>query len=197
MPADDALSLDSTFGASVLEAFAETTQHLYVSCDLDETLNRVTTTATETIEGCEVASLTMKEGSALVTRAPTGELALRADELQYEVGEGPCLDAATHCGLVHTPDSAHDDRWPVFSRRAATEIGVGGMLSCQLAVGTPRGAHSLGGINLYATRPNAFSDADVMLATLYAAHAAVIVDAANRELQLREAIASRDVIGQA
>lgn len=41
MPADDAFSLDSTFGASVLEAFTETTQHLYVSGDLDETLNRV------------------------------------------------------------------------------------------------------------------------------------------------------------
>jgi AmiR/NasT family two-component response regulator len=36
-----------------------------------------------------------------------------------------------------------------------------------------------------------------MLATLYAAHAAVIIDAARREVQLREAMASRDVIGQA
>jgi hypothetical protein len=84
--------------AAMLHAFAETTRLLYVSEDLDETLLRVTTLATQTIEGCEVASLTMKEGSELVTRAPTGELAVQCDRIQYEEGEGPCLDAALHEG---------------------------------------------------------------------------------------------------
>jgi GAF domain-containing protein len=194
---DQHLDATAALPAAMLHAFAETTRLLYVSEDLDETLLRVTTLATQTIEGCEVASLTMKEGGRLVTRAPTGDLALRCDEIQYEEGEGPCLDAALHEGLVHTRDSANDDRWPRFSRRVSEEEGVGGMLSCQLAVGDPRGSRALGGLNLYATRPDAYGEADRMLATLYAAHAAVIIDAARREVQLREAMASRDVIGQA
>jgi GAF domain-containing protein len=195
---DAPLGPDDVLAGPVLDAFAETTRHLYVSDDLDEVLGRVTATATGTIDGCDVASLTMREGGRLVTRAPTGDLALRADELQYEVGQGPCLDAATSQGaLIHTPDSANDDRWPKFSPRAAQECGVGGMLSCQLAVTTPAGRQALGGLNLYATRPNSFTASDLMLATLYSAHAAVIIDAARRQIQLREAIASRDVIGQA
>ncbi len=187
----------SSLPAAMLQAFAETTRLLYVSEDLDETLLRVTTLATQTIEGCEVASLTMKEGSGLVTRAATGDLAVTCDRIQYEEGEGPCLDAALHEGLVHTRDKASDDRWPRFSRRVSEEAGAGGMLSCQISVGDVKGSRALGGLNMYATRPDAYSDADQLLATLYAAHAAVIIDAARREVQLREAMASRDVIGQA
>ena len=183
--------------AAVLQAFAETTRLLYVSEDLDETLLRVTTLATQTVEGCEVASLTMKEGSRLVTRAATGDLAVTCDTIQYEEGEGPCLEAALHQGLVHTRDSASDDRWPRLSRRVSKEAGVGGMLSCQLSVGDVKGSRALGGLNLYATRPDAYTDADRLLAMLYAAHVAVIIEAARREVQLREAMASRDVIGQA
>jgi GAF domain-containing protein len=194
---DDDLDPTAALPAAMLHAFAETTRLLYVSEDLDETLLRVTTLATQTIEGCEVASLTMKEGSELVTRAPTGELAVQCDRIQYEEGEGPCLDAALHEGVVLTRDSANDDRWPRFSQRVSEEAGVGGMLSCQLTVGGARGSRALGGLNLYATRPDAYSQADRLLATLYAAHAAIIIDAARREVQLREAMASRDVIGQA
>ncbi len=195
---DDDLEPSGALPVAMLDAFAETTRLLYVSEDLDETLLRVTTLATRTIEGCEVASLTMKEGSQLVTRAPTGDLALQCDRIQYEEGEGPCLDAALHAGVVLTRDSTSDDRWPRFSRRVSEEeAGVGGMLSCHLMVGGARGSRALGGLNLYATRPDAYSAADRMLATLYAAHAAVIIDSARREVQLREAMASRDVIGQA
>lgn len=183
--------------ATMLQAFAETTRLLYVSEDLEETLLRVTTLATQTIEGCEVASLTMKEGSQLVTRAPTGDLAVQCDQIQYDEDEGPCLDAARNQRVVHTRDSTSDERWPRFSRRVSEEAGVGGMLSCQLAVGDAGGLRVLGGLNMYATRPDAYSDADQLLATLYVAHAAFIVDAARREVQLREAMASRDVIGQA
>lgn len=179
MPVEDDVPLDpdavdAVDAGPIIDAFAATTRLLYVSNDLDEVLQRVTETATGTIDGCDVASLTMLEAGRFVTRAPTGELALRADELQYEVGEGPCVAAATAHGIVHTPDSARDDRFPAFSPRAAQECGVGGMLSCQLAISTPGGSVALGGLNLYATRPNSFTASDLLLATLYATHAAVI-----------------------
>ena len=187
----------SALPPAVLQAFVETTRHLYVSEDLDETLLRATSLATQAIEGCAVASLTMKEGPRLVTRAPTGQLAVTCDEIQYDEGEGPCVDAARHERLVHARDTADDARWPRFSRRVSEEVGGGGVLSCQLAVVDARGTRAFGGLNMYATRPDAFTEADRLLATLYAAHVAVVVDAARREVQLREAIASRDVIGQA
>lgn len=188
---------DVVLKASMIDAFAETILLLHGSDDLESTLENITAAAVRTVDGCDVASLTMREGDRLVTRAPTGDLALRGDELQYELGEGPCLSATHQRGIHHTPDSAHDERWPTYSSRAAAELGVGGMVSCQLSAPGRKGHRSLGGVNLYATRANAFSDADLVFAALFAAHAAVVIDDTRRELQLREAIASRDVIGQA
>jgi AmiR/NasT family two-component response regulator len=58
-------------------------------------------------------------------------------------------------------------------------------------------ATTLGSLNLYALAPAAFSEDDLMLAVLFASHAAVVVDAAASQEHLRRAIESRDQIGQA
>jgi GAF domain-containing protein len=181
----------------VVAAFAETARRLYVSEDLDETLARITATVVEVIPACEVASVSLLEPEGITTRAPTGPIAAHLDDVQYELGEGPCLEAATSERLfVYTPDSAHDRRWPRFSSRVAESGGVGSMMSCRLSVLADR-ERTLGSINMYALRPEAFSEEDQLLGLLLAAHAGVVVDAAARNAQLQRAMASRDTIGQA
>ena len=186
-----------TLNAAVVDDFVETLRLLHVSGDHGQALTRITTSATEVIKGCDVASLTLRDGDELVTRAPTGELATRADAIQYEEGEGPCLSAVENHGVVLSSDTTEDDRWPSFLGRASKELGVRAMLSCQLPAPGGPGTASLGGLNLYALRSHAFTDADVVFTALFTAHAAVVVAALRQEAQLREAIASRDIIGQA
>lgn len=181
----------------LVAAFVAMSSQLYASEDLDDTLGRITRAAVDVVGGCEVCSVTMREDGALVTRAPTAALAVAGDALQYEVGEGPCLDATLERGIISVPDSVNDPRWPTYSGRAAAELGVRSMVSCQLTIGSTKGCQSLGGINLYATTPEAFSEEDLLVCAMLAAHASVLVDASQRQRQLREAIESRDVIGQA
>ena len=70
------------------------------------------------------------------TKAATDAGAQRLDELQAELGEGPCLTAIWEQETVHSPDMATDDRWPRFTA-AATEAGVGAVLTRPNACTTP------------------------------------------------------------
>ena len=127
---------------------------------------------------------------------PPRRLATRGDQLQYDEGEGPCLDAAMHERWLYTPDVATDRRWPRSCARMHRELGVGSMFSCRLTLDSaPR--QTLGGINLYATTSDAFDHDDRMLAILLSSMAAVVVDASRRQAQLRAALESRQVIGEA
>jgi hypothetical protein len=120
------------------------------------------------------------------------------DQLQYELGEGPCIDVIGGQRVVHSADAARDGRWPRLCHRVAGVSGAVAVLSSQLAAGGPGGRRTLGSLNLYADRAGAFdAAADHLLAVLVANHAAAVIDGAHREDQLRQAIASRDIIGQA
>ncbi len=55
----------------------------------------------------------------------------------------------------------------------------------------------MGALNLYSTSPDAFDEADVALASVFAAHAAVAMSAARREENLERKADSRDLIGRA
>ena len=68
---------------------------------------------------CEAASITMRTGRAVESVAYSSDLILRADELQYELGESPCLDAVWTNGVFVIPDLAADGRWPRWAPAAA------------------------------------------------------------------------------
>jgi GAF domain-containing protein len=183
------------FSAELLAAFIETAHSLYASEDLDETLGRVTAAAVDVIGGCDLASVSSLEEGGILTRAATGSLARDVDAIQYASGEGPCLDAAHRVPFVYTADMAADHRWPRFSDQAAAH-GIKSLVSCRLAVAADPD-HTLGSINLYGRARDAFDPNDRLLAMLFAAHATVVLDASRRQAHLRQAMESRDVIGQA
>jgi AmiR/NasT family two-component response regulator len=67
------------------------------------------------------------------------------------------------------------------------------MLSFQLYVS----GDNLGALNLYNGSPEAFSDQSEHVGLLLASHAAVAMAGAQHEEQLLQAVATRDLIGQA
>jgi AmiR/NasT family two-component response regulator len=56
---------------------------------------------------------------------------------------------------------------------------------------------TMGALNLYAMATDAFDDADVAIASVFAAHAAVAMRSSRREANLERKSETRDLIGQA
>src|SRR3954465_5441869 len=64
--------------------------------NLAASLDRIVRAAQETVPGADEASITVRHADGhLETSAATSDIVLRADELQYELREGPCYDAVT------------------------------------------------------------------------------------------------------
>lgn len=160
-------------------------------------LQAVAEVAAARVPGAVWASVTTHDGSSWVTSASTGEPALRADALQYEMGTGPCVDAIVDRTVYNPADLRHDERWPELGRRLADEVGIGSMLSFRLAVD---GAEMIGGLNLYSDRPHAFDPDSVTVGLLVATHAAAVValrDNRDRAEHLQRAVLSNRDIGMA
>jgi len=85
----------------------------------------------------------------------TNEVSSVIEELQFTLGEGPCVDAYHHDEVVAEPDLADPavPRWLAFSPRAV-EAGARAVFGFPLRVGAVR----LGALNLYQDRPGSLSD---------------------------------------
>jgi GAF domain-containing protein len=167
--------------------------------DLSDVLGEVTSIARRALPGCEAASITLIRGDKAFTAAHDGQLALDADELQYERGYGPCMDAGRAGQVFLVEDMAAEQRWPDYARHAAAH-GVRSSLSVPL----PFQSATIGALNIYSSRAHALGGEDQALAdqvTPWVALAVGNVDAAARtkeELaQMRTAMQSRAVIEQA
>src|SRR3954468_15306657 len=137
-----------------LQSLRELSRLMINEENLDDTLQRVATLACLSLDGCDLASVTL-EGPAARTAACTEKTALSIDEAQYVVDDGPCLHAFRTQTVVSVPSMADDDRWPVFGASALAN-GVFSSLSLPLVLrGEGRGA-----FNLYARQPNGFSSED-------------------------------------
>ena len=132
------------------------------------------------------------KGAELTTPASVGPLAAACDVLQEKLGEGPCITSLSEQTAVRVDDLPTDNRWPRFAA-AAGELGLRSLLACQLATARDR----LGALNLYSSQPHAFDEQSEILAGAYATHVGVALAAAEREANLRLALATRETIGQA
>lgn len=98
---------------------------------VDATLERITGSATELVEGCDAAGILVLSGGEVHTLAPTDELVTASDRLQERLGEGPCFDAARIKEgerVFRIPDFTQEQpSWPDFAPQA-NQLGVGSMM---------------------------------------------------------------------
>ena len=183
----------------LIQAFAELAL-ITVNADAPEqALRRVAELAKQTLGGVEDVSLTMIAGGLARSMVFTGSLAVDLDERQYELGFGPCLDAAKTGQMIVVDTSSDDTPYREFARTAARR-GVRHVVS----VGLPLAQRSVGGMNIYKTTGDSFTPLFLEYAQVFAGYAAVAVNniasytaAANEAAQLRTAMQSRAVIEQA
>lgn len=85
----------------------------------------------------------------------TNEVSQLIEELQYTLGEGPCVDAYAQDRVVSEPDLADPvtPRWVAFTP-AVLRAGVRALFGFPLRIGTVR----LGALNLYRDQPGALSE---------------------------------------
>lgn len=127
------------------------------------------------------------------TLAAAGAVALEADELQFTLNEGPCLDVADHGEWIRSGYTAVDPRWPSFGPKAA-DLGVRSLLTIALQ---SRGKRT-GTLNLYSPHRDTFSRTETVdRAVLLSVHAAHALDAAAQIEGLKNALSSRHDIGVA
>ena len=184
---------DDVGGVPNAEVFAEVARALVAQADVQRTLQKIVDLAVETIHGCDHAGVTFLEGREASTAAASDDVPATVDAIQYETGEGPCLDAIRHHEVYRTGDLAAERRWPRFSGRAQRETGITSMLCFRLFVE----GDTLGALNMYSKAEDAFDDEAQAVGLVFAAHAAVALANAIHDEQLEEALQSRDVIGQA
>lgn len=179
-------------------AMVEVAEALSEAADLMASARVVADAAVALVPGVEEASVSLaRRGVGIDTLASAGSLPDLADAAQVQCGEGPCIQAAWQDKIARLDDTETDRTWPEFSRRARA-LGIGSMLSLQLSL--PRLDEEddrIGAINTYAMRPHAFGADSARVGLILAVHASVGVGSAERESQLRTALDSRDVIGQA
>jgi GAF domain-containing protein len=143
----------------------------------DTVMDAVTQVAVALIPGVDWASITLLSGGRFRTSAATDERARQADQVQYELNAGPCVDAVLEGTLSYIGDTRMDALWPKFSLRVADEFGVGSMLSYRLNFDDATDT-TIGGLNLYSLRTAVFDDDVFALGLLLAINAALAVGAA-------------------
>lgn len=143
------------------------------------------------VPGAEHAGVTILDHDSVSTPVATSEVVAVIDRAQYETGQGPCVHAAVD-GVVRSDDLDNEPRWPRFAPHAV-EMGIRSMLSFHLYARND----TIGALNIYARAADAFNESSVHMGTLLATHAAVALTQTKKEANLRIALESRDVIGQA
>lgn len=178
---------------TVAETFAQVARLLLAEEGVEATLAKIGELAVQTIDGCDHAGISLVEGRTVTTVGASDDVPARVDRIQYEVDQGPCLDAIRNHEVFQSDRLGEEQRWPAFSARASQETGVASMLAFRLFVEED----TMGALNLYSKSPDAFDDESREIGSVFAAHAAVALAGARKEEQLETAMASRDVIGQA
>ena len=160
--------------------------------DLDGTLLALTQAAVETLPGVDEATISIRhENGSLQSYALTAEFLKELDAWQYDYAEGPCYDGVTHNAFSVCGDLSQDPRYPNYGSRAA-EAGI----RSQAGLRVFESKRTLGGLNLYSRTVGALADV-TFLEELFSEQARSALTYASQLGSLRDAITSRQVIGQA
>jgi transcriptional regulator with GAF, ATPase, and Fis domain len=166
---------------------------------LSETLLQVASFATAAIPGADGAGLTLIERQGPDTMVASEDFVRAVDEVQYGIGEGPCLLAVESRLTQKSGSLGGEPRWPRFGPRAG-RLGVHSALSLPLLLGD----RVVGALNVYGRARDAFDERSVSLgerfsvpAAVTAAHALLLEESRRVTAQLQEALVNRATIDRA
>lgn len=179
--------------ANFSDQLADAARSMQGWASTQSTLEKVVLVATEIIQGCDLVGISIVHSDGIDTPVGTSEALTQIDEFQFVLKEGPCFEALHMHEVVHSGDLANDQRWPRWGPLVAKEVGVNSIVSYRLY--TTR--DTLGAMNLYSKKLDAFDADDINNGHALAAHVAVALAASQNAENLELAITNRTMIGRA
>jgi transcriptional regulator with GAF, ATPase, and Fis domain len=174
---------------------AEMARDLLAQPSVQDTLDRIAYHAVQLVDGCEAAGIMAVRRGQVHTLSASDNVVRASDRLQGELGEGPCFDASRNKTEAYriADFTTREKQWPRFVPEAR-KLGVGSMMGFLLYT---RERDDLGALDMYSSRPSAFTERSEQVGWLLASHAAVVLSGARHVENLQEGMESRRVIGEA
>lgn len=173
-----AIAVVSDFSLSELSGvFDAIGSRLMTEDDPNAVLELLVALTVERVPGAEYAGITLRgPNRQFSTVAASDDLVVITDQIQYELGAGPRVDAVLRHSRFNARDLRTDPRWPEFGRRAAKLTGILSMFSQRLYVENDHGL--IAGLNAYSHQPGAFGEPSESIGLLMATHGALALSSA-------------------
>jgi GAF domain-containing protein len=170
-----------------------------VDTGLDAALELAVAETDDVFEVDGAGLMLLSEDGVLRYVAASDQPGRMLEALQEQFGEGPCVDAFLEDGPVLGDDVGADPRWP-----SVGPLAVGHGVRAVLGVPIDLREGPVGTLNVYATRPHRWDDADVAAIQAYTRVIASLLRSATRAhvsgkaaSQLQHALDHRSLIEQA
>lgn len=186
--------MDSDEMVALATEFADFAAEIRAHDDEDGRWSRIGAIAVAHVPGCTWSSITdlhARKGRSLAASEPVAGL---LDQLQFDLGEGPCLETAATGESVLCADLLTERRWPRFVALARERTPLRSLLAIRLP------GRDAAAMNFYADQPDAFDEAAVAAGSILAAHAAgllVVGESAAKSRNLEMALSTSRQIGMA
>jgi putative methionine-R-sulfoxide reductase with GAF domain len=133
-------------------------------------LKHVAAYAAAAIPGADGAGLTLLEDGRADTIVASEPFVVAVDQMQYRLGQGPCLSAVASARTQVSACLGKEDRWPRFGPRAG-RLGVHSALSLPLLID----GGVIGALNVYGRNLNSFDEVSVKAGEAFVRPAAITV----------------------
>ncbi len=133
--------------------------------DRRTTLDEVVIGPVDLIKSCSLASVAVirhgRKASTIDTLAASHDEARLVDHLQHDIGEGPLIELRRN-DIVISGNVETDDRWPRWGALASDQHRIRSAMAFRLFTDD----RSLAALSMYSEEPDAFTDDDVVDASL-------------------------------
>jgi GAF domain-containing protein len=166
---------------------------------LDSIVGHIGRLGVEALDGWDAVGTTLVEGRRIATFGINDERVNPVDQMQYDTGAGPCVDAMKQGETHYFDGSVEEPRWRDFAQ-AAADAGVYSVVSFPLRLDD----EVIGALNFYSSERDALRQGQLEEGWLFAGQAAVAISNAKEFTnlgaqveQLKEGLQTRAMIGQA
>lgn len=153
--------------------------------------------AVQVVPGCDHACITtVSAGQSPHLEATTDEVAAEIDAMEWEVREGPCVDAILTDRFDCDPDITRNPTWPRLAERVIAATPVRGMVGYRISAGPQK----IGALNLFSDSAGALTQEGAEVGAILASFASVAITAAREKTgaqNLLEGLINNREIGKA
>ncbi|HSU73541.1 MAG TPA: GAF and ANTAR domain-containing protein [Terrabacter sp.] len=191
------MTSDVPVDPTINDVFKQMSALIYAGADSGSIHQAVVDAAARLVEGCDHASLLVRTRDRFVTAASTDDIARRIDQIELEVGEGPCVDAILDEAYQHDTDLTDGTTpWPRFAERIVSETPVRSAIGYRLLLDGDK----VGALNLLSDVPHGLTaksaDVGAVIAS-FASVAIMAIRAREEAATLRQGLQSNREIGRA